>query len=48
MYSAQEESLLIGQHIKDHHIDLRLGVNLQEIIDDGNGRAAGVIIKETE
>ena len=43
----REESFLIGQHIKDHHIDLRLGVNLQEIVDDGSGRAAGVVIKET-
>ncbi len=43
----KEESLLVSNHIKDHHIDLRLGVNLQEIIDDGNGRAAGIIIKET-
>ena len=42
-----EESLLISKHIKDHHIDLRLGLNLQEILDDGNGRAAGIIIKET-
>ncbi len=42
-----EESIIISNHIKEHHIDLRLGVNLQEILDDGNGRAAGIIIKET-
>ena len=42
-----EESTMIGKHIIDHHIDLRLGVNLQEILDDGKGRACGIIIKET-
>ena len=43
----KEESQIISRHIKEHHIDLRLGVNLQEILDDGNGRVGGVIIKET-
>jgi len=43
----QEEAKMIGDHIKDHHIDLRLGVNLGEIVDDGTGKAGGVIIKET-
>lgn len=43
----QEESEMISRHISDHHIDLKLGVNLQEIIDDGNGQAKGVIVKET-
>ena len=42
-----EESEMISQHILDHHIDLRLGVNLQEILDDGNGKACGVVVKET-
>ena len=42
-----EESEMVTRHILDHHIDLRLGVNLQEIIDDGKGQACGVIIKET-
>ncbi len=42
-----EESQMISDHIKDHHIDLRLGVNLGEIIDDGKGNACGVTIKET-
>ena len=43
-----EESAMISRHIKEHHIDLREGINLGEIIDDGNGRAHGVIIKETQ
>lgn len=44
----EEESKLISQHIKDKHIDLRLGVNLGEILDDGTGTASGVIVKETQ
>lgn len=42
-----EESAMISRHITDHHIDLRLGVNLEEIIDDGKGNASGVKVKET-
>ena len=41
------ESQMLNRHIKNHHIDLRLGVNLKEIISDDNGRAKGVIIDET-
>lgn len=43
-----EESAMINRHIKEHHIDLRLGVNLDEIIDDGRGNAKGVKVKETQ
>lgn len=42
-----DESKMISDHIKKNHIDLRLGVNLGEIKDDGNGKAKSVIIKET-
>ena len=42
-----EESKMISKHILDHHIDLRLGVNLDSIKDDGNGNASGIKIKET-
>ncbi len=42
-----EESQMITRHIRLHHIDLRLGVNLEEIVDDGEGNASAVIIKET-
>ncbi len=42
-----EESSMISNHIQDHHFDLRLESNLQEIIDDGTGRACAVIVKET-
>jgi len=43
----EEESSIISNHIKDNHIDLRLGVNLGEIKDDGTGRAKSVVVKET-
>lgn len=41
------ESQMINRHIKNHHIDLRLGVNLKEIIADENGKAKSIIIAET-
>ncbi len=43
----KEEASMVSRHIRENHIDLRLNVNLREIVDDGNGRASGVIIKET-
>ncbi|MBT8279575.1 MAG: FAD-dependent oxidoreductase [Bacteroidia bacterium] len=41
------ESAMINRHIKNHHIDLRLGVNLKEITSDKNGKAKSIIIAET-
>ncbi len=41
------ESEMINRHIKEHHIDLRLGVNLQEIKADENGQVKSVVIAET-
>lgn len=41
------ESQMINRHITNHHIDLRLGVNLKEIIADENGKTKGVVIAET-
>ncbi|TGV04129.1 NAD(P)/FAD-dependent oxidoreductase [Flavivirga rizhaonensis] len=41
------ESAMINRHIKNHHIDLRLGNNLKEIISDENGKVKSVIIQET-
>lgn len=41
------ESEMINRHIKNHHIDLRLGVNLKEIVSDENGKAKSVVIDET-
>lgn len=42
-----QESEMINEHIKDHHIDLRLGTNLKEIKSDKNGRVKSIIIEET-
>lgn len=41
------ESAMINRHIKNHHIDLRLGNNLKEIISDKNGKVKSIIIQET-
>lgn len=41
------ESQMINEHIVEHHIDLRLGMNLKEILADENGRARAVVIAET-
>ncbi len=42
------ESEMINRHIREHHIDLRLGVNLKEILADEQGRAKAVVVQETE
>jgi NAD(P)H-nitrite reductase large subunit len=42
------ESAMINNHIKNHHIDLRLSANLKEIKSDKNGRVKSVIIEETK
>jgi NAD(P)H-nitrite reductase large subunit len=41
------ESELINEHIKSHHIDLRLSTNLKEIKTDANNKVTSVIIEET-
>ncbi len=41
------ESQLINEHIKEHHIDLRLSTNLKEIKADQNGKVKSIIIEET-
>ncbi len=41
------ESAMINEHIKEHHIDLRLGVNLEQIRENGKGRVKSIVIKET-
>jgi NADPH-dependent 2,4-dienoyl-CoA reductase/sulfur reductase-like enzyme len=42
-----QESAMINEHIKEHHIDLRLSTNLKEIKSDNNGRVKSIIIEET-
>ena len=41
------ESEMINEHILEHHIDLRLGVNLDEILSDEKGKVRAIKIKET-
>jgi NADPH-dependent 2,4-dienoyl-CoA reductase/sulfur reductase-like enzyme len=43
-----EEAKLVGRHIREHHIDLRLETELDKIIDDGTGRVKSVITKSGE
>lgn len=38
---------LINEHIKEHHIDLRLERNLKEILSDEKGRARAIVVAET-
>ncbi|SFO42328.1 Pyridine nucleotide-disulphide oxidoreductase [Algoriphagus ornithinivorans] len=44
----KEESELVGRHIKEHHFDLRLNAELDEIIGDQNGKVKAVKTKEGE
>jgi len=44
----KEESDLVGRHIREHHIDLRLETELKEIISDENGRVKAVITSKNE
>lgn len=39
----REEAVLVGRHIREHGIDLRLGTQLKEILADENGRARAVV-----
>jgi NADPH-dependent 2,4-dienoyl-CoA reductase/sulfur reductase-like enzyme len=41
------ESQMINEHILEHHIDLRLGASLKEIVSDENGRVKSVVVEET-
>jgi NAD(P)H-nitrite reductase large subunit len=43
-----EESQMVGRHISNHHIDLRLSAELAEILPDANGRCRAVKTKSGE
>ncbi|MEL6832533.1 MAG: FAD-dependent oxidoreductase [Bacteroidota bacterium] len=43
-----EESAMINRHIKKNGIDLRLGTELKEIVDDGSGKACAAVTNEDE
>ncbi len=42
-----EESAMVNRVIREAGMDLRLGSNLREIVDDGTGKVAGVVVEET-
>jgi len=44
----KEESDLVSRHIREHGIDLRLGAELAELVDDGSGRVGAVRTKGGE
>lgn len=44
----KEESAMINRHILEHHVDLRLATELEEIIGDEQGRAKAVKMKDGE
>lgn len=44
----KEESELVGRHIREHEIDLRLETELSEIMDEGSGRVKSVETKSGE
>ena len=39
----KEEAEMIGRHIIEHHIDLKLSTELKEIVSDDNGRVKAII-----
>ncbi|HSF53239.1 MAG TPA: FAD-dependent oxidoreductase [Algoriphagus sp.] len=44
----KEESNLVGRHIREHHIDLRLETELKEIHSDSDGRVRAVTTSKGE
>ncbi len=43
-----EEAEMVSRHIKDHHVDLRTGTGLREIVGDSQGRVKSVITDKGE
>lgn len=44
----EEESEMVGRHIREHHFDLRVNTELEEIISDGSGKVKAVKTKSGE
>ncbi len=42
------ESAMLNEHIREHHIDLRLGTELAEILPDDSGKARAVVTSDGE
>lgn len=43
-----QEAAMIGRHMKQHHIDLRLNTTLDAILDDDNGKVRAVVTNTGE
>jgi NADPH-dependent 2,4-dienoyl-CoA reductase/sulfur reductase-like enzyme len=43
-----EEANLVSNHIRSHHIDLRLNTQLKEIIDNGQGEVKAIVTDKNE
>jgi NAD(P)H-nitrite reductase large subunit len=43
-----EEAQIISRHIREHHVDLKTGVELQEVVAGENGRIKSVLTKSGE
>ncbi|MCE7922484.1 MAG: NAD(P)/FAD-dependent oxidoreductase [Haliscomenobacteraceae bacterium CHB4] len=43
-----EESVMIGRHICEHGVDLRLSTELKEVLPDANGKARAVVTSSGE
>lgn len=48
MVLPPEESAMVNREIRENGIDLRLGTELKEIVDDGTGKACAVITDKGE
>jgi NADPH-dependent 2,4-dienoyl-CoA reductase/sulfur reductase-like enzyme len=44
----EEEGRLVSRHLQSHHVDLRFNEELEEIIDDGSGKAKAIKTKSGE
>lgn len=44
----REEGLLVGRHIREHHVELKLGTKLKEILPDERGRVRAVVTDQGE
>lgn len=43
-----EEAVMIGRHLREHGIDLRLQTELREVLDDGHGKCRAVVTSTGE
>ncbi len=44
----EEEAKLVSRHVREHHVDLRAQTELEEILDDGNGKVKAIKTKDGE